>query len=90
MVYAAAKLCLDMYLLRQRRIPGQGAWTCNSVTTEEEFGNGVGSKTIEGKSLSLGGWVVWSLVIQHKERVLINIGTLLGPNIERRFQAGLS
>ena len=46
------------------------ACTCNSATLEAEFRNGVGSILAEGNSPSIGGWIVWAPVIQHKERSL--------------------
>ena len=39
--------------------------TCNPATLEAEFRNGVGSIPVGGNSPSIGGWIVWSPVIQH-------------------------
>ena len=46
------------------------ACTCNTVTLEAKFLNGVGSISSEGNCPSIGGWIVWPPVILHKERCL--------------------
>ena len=39
--------------------------TCNKATLKAKFRNGVGSIPVGGNSPSVGGWIVWTLVIQH-------------------------
>ena len=50
--------------------PGVVTCICNPTTLEDEFRNGVDSLPVRGNSLSIGGWIVWAPVIQHKERSL--------------------
>ena len=50
--------------------PGVVACTYNPATLEVDFRNGVGPIPVEGNSTSLGGWIVWPPVVQHKEKDL--------------------
>ena len=50
--------------------PDAVACTYNSATLETKFPGGIGSVPVVGNSPSLGGWIVWQHVIQHKERSL--------------------
>ena len=49
---------------------GEVAFTCNPATLEAEFQNSLGSIPVAGNSPSIGGWIVWPLVIQHKQKNL--------------------
>ena len=42
--------------------------TCSPGTLEAEFWNGVSWIPFGGNSPLIGGWIVWPLVIQHKEK----------------------
>ena len=43
---------------------------CDPATSEVEFWNSVDSIPIEGYNPSIGGWIMWPLVIQQKNRSL--------------------
>ena len=49
-------------------LSGVVACTCNPATLDAEFRNGVGSISVGGNGLLIGGWTVWQPVIQLKER----------------------
>ena len=44
--------------------------TCNPATLKAKFLNGVDSIPVGGNSPSIGEWIVWPPVIQHKDRSL--------------------
>ena len=46
------------------------AYICNSAALETEFPNSVGSTPVGRNSPSLGGWIVWPPLMQHKSRSL--------------------
>ena len=48
------------------------ACTCKAATLDAESWNDVGSIPVIGNSPSIGGKIVLSTVIQHKERSLTN------------------
>ena len=43
---------------------------CDPATSEGEFQNSVNSIPVEGYSPTIGGWITWLIVIQHKDRSL--------------------
>ena len=49
---------------------GVVACTCNPATVDAEFQNGMGSVLVLGDRPSIGGWIMWPPVIQHKEKNL--------------------
>ena len=64
--------------------------TCNPATLEAKFWNGVGLIVVGGKSSSIGGWIVWPPLIQHKERSVTKYWDLTENNNEPRFKDGLN
>ena len=51
-------------------LPDVATFTCNPATLEAKFQNGVGLMAIGGNNSSIGRWVKWKSVIQHKEKGL--------------------
>ena len=49
---------------------GVVACTSNPATLGAKFWNSVGSIPVKVNRPSIGGWIVWPPVIQHKERSL--------------------
>ena len=64
--------------------------TCNPATLEAKFWIGVGLILVGGKSSSIGRWVVWPPLIQHKERSVTKYWDPTENNNEPRFKDGLN
>ena len=79
-----------IWSLKFKILPGVVACTCKSATLETEYWNGVGSIPVRGNSSSIGGWIVWPPVIQHRVRSMTKYWALIRPNSELRFQDGLN
>ena len=82
---------LASFSLKIQFRPGVVTCNCNPATLDADFPSFVVLIQDGSNSPSIGGWIVWPPVIQHKEKSLNKYRNLtLRPNNEPRFQVGLN